>query len=197
MAGKFIEIRYCYGKSLSTCGLDQQFQVRMIPSQVTAFIHQALGEIDALSDKIRYGSHFEVGDLLEVSSAYERLGKQLLDLGQIEDAFLQFAQAAECCCSATDHNWEYIAEYGYRLRSPLRGRFFAMYSQCKDLVRKYPRLRFNWEESGLTDSLGYVTEADQNFAEDRAYEKREFEKNWEFTQALRFGRNEVYRRRRG
>ena len=169
----------------------------MIPSQVTAFIHQALGEIDALSDKIRYGSHFEVGDLLEVSSAYERLGKQLLDLGQIEDAFLQFAQAAECCCSATERNWEYIAEYGYRLRSPLRGRFFAMYSQCKDLVRKYPRLKYTWEETGLDRALDRVTEVDQSIAIERAYELRDFEKNWEFTRALSFGRNEVYRRRRG
>ena len=168
----------------------------MIPSQVTAFIHQALCEIDALGDRIRYGSRFEAGDLLEVSSAYERLGKQLLDLGRIEDAFLQFAQAAECCGSATERNWEYIAEYGHRLRSPLRGRFFAMYSQCKDLVREYPQLRFNWDESGLTESLGYVTEADQYFTEERADQKREFEKNWEFTRALRFGRNEVYRRRR-
>lgn len=184
-------------KSYQLVAWTSNSQVRMIPSQVTAFIHQALGVIDALSDKIRYGSHFEVGDLLEVSSAYERLGMQLLDLGQVEDAFLQFAQAAECCCSASERNWSYDDELGASLCRPLRGRFFAMFSQCKDMVRKYPRLNYIWEETCLDRALDCVTEVDQTIAMERAYEMRDFEKNWEFTQALKFGRNEVYRRRRG
>lgn len=142
-------------KSYQLVAWTSNSQVRMIPSQVTAFIHQSLDEIDSLSDKIRYGSRFEVRDILEVSSSYEKLGLRLLDLGRVEEAFLQIAQAAECCCCASDINWIYLDEYGESLCRPLRGRFFAMFCQCKDLLRKYPRLKYTWEESGLDRSRPY------------------------------------------
>lgn len=171
-------------------------QVRMIPSEVTAFMHQYIDEIDRISDKVRYGTRFEVPDLLQLSSAYEKFGRELLDLGRYEDAFFQFAQAADCCCHS-DNNWTYDDEFGSSLCRPLRGRFFAMFCQCKDLVRKYPRLKYSWAETGLDRTLCCVTEVDQTLAMYRADEVREREENWEFTKSLNFGRNEVYRRRRG
>ena len=81
----------------------------MIPSEVTSFMHQSLDEIDRLIDKVRYGTRFEVRDLLQVSEAYERFGFRLLELGRIEDAFNQFAQAADCCCRS-ENNWAVVAE---------------------------------------------------------------------------------------
>ena len=72
-----------------------------------------------------------------------------------------------------------------------------MFCQCKELVRKYPRLKYSWTETGLDRTLSRVTEVDQTLAMYRADEVREREENWEFTKSLNFGRNEVYRRRRG
>ena len=171
-------------------------QVRMIPSEVTAFMHQSIDEIDRISDKVRYGTRFEVPDLLQLSSAYERFGRELLDLGRYEDAFFQFAQAADCCCHS-DNNWTYDDEFGSSLCRPLRGRFFAMFCQCKDLVRKYPRLRFAWEESGLQSECDYITYADRCFEIEWNGAAGDFWEANAYSKALQFGRNEVYRRRRG
>ena len=151
----------------------------MIPSEVTSFMHQSLDEIDRLIDKVRYGTRFEVRDLLQVSEAYERFGFRLLELGRIEDAFNQFAQAADCCCRS-ENNWTYNDEFA-SLCSPLRGRFFAMYGRCKDLVRKYPVLKYLMSESGLDKTLDIVTEADQTKRSIWADEERESKENREFT----------------
>ena len=171
-------------------------QVRMIPSEITAFIHQSLDEIDKLVDNVRYGTRFEVSDLLQLSSAYERLARRLMGLGRYKDALFQFAQAADCCCRS-DNNWTYNDEFGASLCRPLCGRFFAMFCQCKDLIRQYPRLKYSWAETGLEQTLDYVTEVDQALAMYRREEEREWKENKEFSKALNFGRNEVYRRRRG
>lgn len=171
-------------------------QVRMIPSEVTAFMHQSIDEIDRISDKVRYGTRFEVPDLLQLSSAYEKFGRELLDLGRYEDAFFQFAQAADCCCRS-DNNWTYDDEFGASLCRPLRGRFFAMFCQCKDLVRKYPKLRFAWEESGLQSECDDITYADRCFEIEWNGASGDFWEANAYSKALQFGRNEVYRRRRG
>ncbi|MBO4416505.1 MAG: hypothetical protein J5801_00120 [Bacteroidales bacterium] len=171
-------------------------QVRMIPSEVTSFMHQSLDEIDSLIDKVRYGTRYEVRDLLQVSEAYERFGFRLLELGRIEDAFNQFAEAADCCCRS-ENNWKYDDEFGAILCRPLRGRFFAMYGRCKDLVWQYPALKYKMSESGLDKTLDIVTEADQTWRLMWADEERESRENREFAKALNFGRDEVYRRRRG
>jgi hypothetical protein len=169
-------------------------QVRMLPSEVNTFIHEELDKIDRLGDSVRYGTYHEVHDLLQLSSAYEMLAIRLLDLGRMEDAFIQFSQAA-LCCPASWNNWE-DTEWGEMLCKPLRGRFFAMYCTCKDLVRAYPRLRYCWAKSGLQEACKEITHRDAlikaeiestngNIREDRAYSR-----------ALQFGKDEVYRRRR-
>jgi hypothetical protein len=134
-------------------------QVRMIPSEVNAFMLEGLDEIERLIDGIRYGTRHEVGDILRVSYACERLGLRLLGVGRLDDAFLMYVRAAEYCCSS-DNNWE-DTEYGEVLCRPLRGRFFAMFCQCKDLVRQYPRLRPVWAVSGLQGTCDFVTSADR------------------------------------
>ena len=132
-------------------------QVKMIPSEIASFLHTELDNINFMSNRIRYKTNHEVHDLIQVSSAYEKLGLRLLDLGQTEDAFIQFSQAA-LCCTASGNNWR-ETEWGDVLKKPLKGRFFAMFCQCKDLVRKYPKLRFAWEESGLQSECNHITYA--------------------------------------
>lgn len=168
-------------------------QVRMIPSETATFLHEELDGINRLSDRIRYGTHHEIHDLLQLSSAYEKLGLQLLGLGQIDDAFIQFSQAA-LCCTASGNNWR-DTEWGEVLEKPLRGRFFAMFCQCKDLVRKYPRLRFAWEESGLQGECNFLTYADRCFEIEWDGISGDYEEASRFNKALRFGKNEIYRRR--
>lgn len=131
-------------------------QVKMIPSEITAFIHEEMDRIERQRGSIRYGSVHEVHDILEVSSAYERLGLQLLDRGQVTKAFAQIVQAAAICC-ASENNWR-ETEWGEILCKPLRGRFFAMFSQCRDLVREHPTLQYYWEGSGLQKAHDAITD---------------------------------------
>ena len=170
-------------------------QVRMIPSEVTAFRHQSIDEIERISNRVRYGTRFEISDLLQLSSAYEKLGLQLLELGQIDDAFIQFSEAA-LCCTASGNNWR-ETEWGDVLEKPLRGRFFAMFCQCKDLVRTYPRLQYAWEKSGLQQECNYLTYADRCFEIEWNGASGDFWEARAYSKALYFGKNEVYRRRRG
>jgi len=149
--------------------------------------------IDRMAGRIRYRSVYERGDIFRVSQAYEKLAVRLLDLGHIEDAFEQYTQAAQCCLSSSE--WQ-DTEWGEILCKPLGGRFFAMFCTCKDLVRRYPRLQFNWDESGLRDSLNSVTYAFDCFENEWNASAGDPKEAQAYSRALNFGKNEVYRRRR-
>ncbi len=168
-------------------------QVKMIPSEVTTYLQGELDAINSLVDRIRYRTVYERGDIFRVSQAYEKLAVRLLDLGRVDDAFEQYAQAAQCCLSSNE--WDDI-EWGETLCKPLQGRFFAMFCECKDLVRKYPRLRFNWDESGLQQSCNSVTSALRCLKDEWDAVAGDPKEAREYTKALRFGKDEVYRRRR-
>lgn len=168
-------------------------QVRMLPSEVAAFLQAELDAINRLIGKIRYRSVYERGDIFQVSQAYEKLAVRLLGLGQIEDAFEQYVQAAQCCLSSKEWN---DTEWGEILCKPLSGRFFAMFCECKDLVKKYPRLKYNWGKSGLRDSCNLVTYAFNCFENELKACTGDPKEAREYTKALRFGKNEVYRPRR-
>ena len=165
----------------------------MIPSEVTAHLHAELDAINRLVDSIRYRTVYERGDIFRVSQAYEKLAVRLLNLGRIEDAFEQYAHAAQCCLSSNE--WQ-DTEWGEILCRPLRGRFFAMYCECKDLVRKCPRLKYNWEESGLQRSCNSVTYASRCFENEWDADAGDPKEARAYTKALHFGKNEVYRPRR-
>lgn len=168
-------------------------QVRMIPSEVTAHLHAELDAINRLVDSIRYRTVYERGDIFRVSQAYEKLAVRLLNLGRIEDAFEQYAHAAQCCLSSNE--WQ-DTEWGEILCRPLRGRFFAMYCECKDLVRNNPQLKYSWDDSGLRDSLISVTYAFDCFENEWNANSGDPKEARAYTKALCFGKNEVYRRRK-
>lgn len=182
-------------KSYQLVTWTEKGQVRMILSLVDAFIHDEVEKLDRICDRVRYGSYHEVGDLLKVSSAYEKLALEVLALGQTESAFLLLAEAA-FCCTASRGNWE-DTEWGEILCKPLRGRFFAMFCACKDLVRKYPQLRYAWEESGLSGVCDRITEVDRTFFIDQCGDPADIREAQYLTEALKFGKDEVYQRRRG
>ncbi|MBQ9184716.1 MAG: hypothetical protein IJ151_02445 [Bacteroidales bacterium] len=72
-----------------------------------------------------------------------------------------------------------------------------MFCQCKDLVRKHPKLRLNWEESDLQSEISYLTYADQCFENAWNDLCGDFEEASRYNKALqRFGKNEVFRHRR-
>lgn len=168
-------------------------QVRMIPSEVTAYLHAEMDAIDRMADKIRYRSVYERGDIFRVSQAYEKLAARMIDLGRTEDAFELYVQAAQCCISSTE--WK-DTEWGEILCKPLRGRFFAMYCECKELVRKYPHLKYNWNDSGLRSSLNSVTYAFDCFEIEWNAGSGDPKEAQAYSRALNFGKNEVYCRRR-
>ena len=151
----FIEILTVMAKSYQLVAWTDHGRLRMIPSQISAFLLDATDEIDRLAERIRHGTCHEVNDTLAVSRAYEKLGLWLLELGQMKEAFGQFAQAA-LCCGASDSTWT-DTEWGEELCKPLRGRFFVLFRQCKDLVRTYPQLRYSWEKSGLQQRCDFIT----------------------------------------
>ena len=138
--------------------------VRMVPSEFNAFLQEELEAIHKLDEAIGYFTGHEVSDLLRLSSACERLALRLMDLGHVREAFMQYATAADCCLWCTDIHW-IDRDYDFTVCKPLRGRFFAMFSQCKELVRSHPSLELAWEESGLQRSCDSITRAEKAWAE--------------------------------
>lgn len=180
-------------KSYQLVAWTEKGQVKMIPSEVTAYLHAELDAIDSLVDRIRYRTYHERGDIFRISQAYERLAVRLLVLGRIDDAFEQYVHAAQCCLFSNE--WK-DTEWGEFLCKPLEGRFFAMFCECKDLVRKYPRLKYSWESSGLQRSCNIVTYAFRCFEIEWDAGLEDFWEARAYSKALRFGKNEVYRRRK-
>lgn len=181
-------------KSYQLVAWTDKGRVRMIPSQLKAYINDEIQQLNRINDSVRYGTYHEVNDLLKVSSAYEKLALNLLDLGKAEEAFLLLAEAAHCC-TASLNNWR-ETEWGDVLEKPLRGRFFAMFCACKDLVRKHPKLKYVWEDSGLQQACNHLTYADRCFEIAWNGDSGDFWEAWHYSKALQFGKNEVYRRRR-
>ena len=122
-------------------------QVKMIPEEAAAFLDKELEKIESLHDQIRYGTHYETQDILRVSCAYEKLGLLLSSVGMFDEAFRQLLQAAYCCRWCSEYNW--LGDPDDAPSWPLRGRFCALYIQCRELAEKHPTLRFEWEKSGL------------------------------------------------
>lgn len=170
-------------------------QVRMIPSEIHTYMHEEMERIDLLKERIRYGTYHEVNDILQVSSACEKTAFHLLDLGQINAAFLLLAEAALCCTAASRINWA-DSEWGDILCKSLRGRFFAMLGQCKDLVHEYPNLRYTWEDSGLRQACKHITGPFDLFELEWTGPSGDMEEAVRYNKALRFGKDEVYRCRR-
>lgn len=151
---QFFEIHFVMAKSYQLVAWTEKDQVRMIPSEVSDYIHAELQVIGRMTDSIRYYSVHERQDIIRLSQAHEKLAVGLFRLGRIEEAFGQYAQAARCCLCGSE--WQ-DTEWGEILCKPLRGRFFAMFCTCKDMVREYPRLKYNWDKSELRSSFSYVT----------------------------------------
>ena len=132
-------------------------RVRMIPSQISACLCEEQAAIDALRARIGYGTSHEIRDILEVSSACERLGHRLLQLGAVEAAFLQYVDAARSCLHCSERLW-YETDDGFEtLCAPLRGRFFALFLECKELARQHAGLEYAWTSSGLQASANYLS----------------------------------------
>ena len=170
-------------------------RVKLSRSEMNAYMRESIQEFDELEAKVRYGTRFEIQDILDLSGAYERFGCRMLEFGRMLDAFFVFATAAECCCRS-ENGWRYNDEYGSILCGPLRGRFFAMFCRCKEMLRDYPWLESSWKQTGLDFCMDQVTEFQRNVRYEMDWFYREWEENWAYTKALHFGKNEVYRRRR-
>jgi len=193
-AGRSLKYVFVMAKSYQLVAWTEKGQVRMIPSQFNDYLNEELQHINQLGERVRYGTYYEVHDLLALSSAFEKLALSVLGMGKVEQGFQLLAQAA-FCCTASENNWT-DTEWGEMLCKPLRGRFFAMFCQCKDLVRSYPGLRYLWESSKLRQTCDYVTSPDRVFEIEWNGICGDFQEASRYNKALNFGKNEVYRRRK-
>ena len=180
-------------KSYQLVAWTDKGQVKMIPSEVTDYIQAEWDVINRMADRIRYRSDYERGDILRLSQAYEKLAVGLMRLGRIEEAFEQYAHAAQCCLSSSE--WQ-DTEWGEILCKPLRGRFFAMFCTCQDLVRQYPRLKYNWDKSEIQQSCNFVTYAFHCFEINWDLIAGDFREAMAYNKALNFGKDEIFRRRK-
>ena len=91
---EFIEILFfVMANSYQLVAWTDKGQVRMIPSEVTAYLHAEMAVIDRMADKIRYLTVYERSDIFRVSQSYEKLAVRMMDLGRTEDAFELYVQA--------------------------------------------------------------------------------------------------------
>ena len=150
-----------------TAWTDKSGRVRMTPSLIASFTEESLNEIDTLKSRIRFDTHYEIPDILEVSRGYEMLGNFLSEAGYHREALRQTAQAAICCCTL-GYNWT-ESEWGDNLCPRLRVRFFDMVDRCKNLFREHAELQFTWDNSGLDRYIDLVT-----YAQNARY------KEWEY-----------------
>lgn len=158
-------------------------RVKMIPSEISAFIQEEQEFITRIEQQIGYHTWHEVPDIIRLSRAYERLAIRLEGLGMYAEALVHYAEAADCCLNTMDENW-IDRDYDFTVCRPLRGRFFAMFSECQDMVRCYPELRYVWENTGLEAHCESITRAE------RAW-RAEFQEAMETLRVWNFGKNEV------
>ena len=160
-------------------------QVRMIPSLINEYIQEEMKRIHQVEENVRYGTRYEVHDLLKLSNAYEKLALVLQGLGESDTAFNAYSKAA-LCCSASDNNWE-DTEWGELLFGPLRRRFFEMFSACKDLIHFYPKLQYYWANSGLQEALENITHRDRMIEYECERTYGNVREAIAYSRALRFG----------
>ena len=170
-------------KSYQLVAWTDKGQVKMIPSVLSEVVAPYLERIIELKEGIRYFTEYEVGDLLALSRAHERLGQVLLHLDSPMEAFREFAKAADCCLMCSDGHW-IDRDRDFTVCRPLRGRFFAMYERCADMARRIPHLEHHLQETGLYGSREAITRAERVW-------RAEFDRGMEISRAWRFGQRSV------
>ena len=166
-------------KKYSLVAWTEKAEVRMIPSLINECSLPYRERIAFLED--RQGAFRSKAEwLLERSRAHEALARFFLRVGRPQEAYLEYANAAEVCAICYDE----IRVQGDRCDVPvlpLYKRFLAMHSCCLELAGKHPVLRRCYEGSQLEGLFLW-------FTLDAREEGRELRNAREARKAWRFGK---------
>ena len=151
----------------------------MLPSLVQQFAQPFTDRIEEIKSRRPQNFREQPQYLIELSRAYEALGKYYERLGHIREAFDAYVSAT-VEVTHVDDIWWCDSDEGAVLAKPFWGRFFAMFSQCRRLYRKYPFLKDTASCETLLYEYNYVTQPSDSWQE-------EWKEACETVRAWRFG----------
>ena len=128
----------------------------MLPSLVEQFAKPFIERIEDLKNQRPHRFIEQPKYLIELSRAYEALGRFYERMGHTQEAFEAYV-AATVEVTNVDDFWWCDCDEGTVLSKPFWGRFFAMYAQCRRLFRKYPFLKNTASYETLMHEFNYVT----------------------------------------
>lgn len=131
-------------------------RVRMLPSLVRQLAQPYIEQIEDIESLRPFNFREQPKYLIQLSRAYEDLGRFYERVGYIRNAFDAYAAAAIEVTNVDDF-WWCDCDEGFVLSMPFRGRFFTMYGQCRRLLRKHPALRNTAAFAALMDDYKRVT----------------------------------------
>lgn len=138
---KFIEIHVVMAKAYQLMAWTDKGQVKMVPSLVAELAEPYVQRIQDLEEEPRaHGEDAETEQIIRLSRAHEALARFFMRVGYWEDAFLQFAEAAQLITKCSDELWN-DAEVGFLLHIPLEHRFLAMFNRCSQLAKEHPAIK--------------------------------------------------------
>lgn len=143
-------------KSSQLVAWTENGRVRMLPSLVRQLAQPYIEQIEDIESLRPFHFREQPKYLIQLSRAYEDLGRFYERVGYIRNAFDAYASAAIEVTNVDDF-WWCDCDEGFVLSMPFRGRFFTMYGQCRRLLRKHPALRNTASFAALMDDYKRVT----------------------------------------
>ena len=131
-------------------------QVRMPPYLVRQMAQPFIERIEDINSLRPFNFREQPKYLIQLSRAYEDLGRYYERFGYIRNAFDAYAAAAIEVTNVDDF-WWCDCDEGFVLSKPFRCRFFTMYGQCRRLLRKRPALQDTAAYAALMDDYKRVT----------------------------------------
>lgn len=128
----------------------------MLPYLVRQMAQPFIERIEDINSLRPFNFREQPKYLIQLSRAYEDLGRFYERVGYIRNAFDAYA-AATIEVTNVDDFWWCDCDEGFVLSMPFRGRFFTMYGQCRRLLRKHPALRNTASFAALMDDYKRVT----------------------------------------
>lgn len=146
-------------------------ELHMVPSLVNEVSLPYREKIARLENQ---GWEDEIGWLLALSNAHEKLALFFLSVGYPVEAYIEYKNAAMVCSYCSDHLWLQGVSCDFPAL-PLLYRFLSMHWKARDLARKHPVAWGMYRDSELERSYLFFTrddrETDREFDEAMASRK--------------------------
>lgn len=133
--------------------------VKMIPSARKEVFKQFLDRITYVESQ--EGKISDIDFCLELSQAYESYARALLRCGYVREALRQMVNAGSAAIPNEDRYWYYINDEpkgSWGIDNPFKGRFFSVYSSCKQLITRNPELKAEFLSLKQAAGWGIITD---------------------------------------